>query len=76
MGNCKRGNCGHAKGHVPAAFLDATLAYMDWEAADPEPMVDSEGRPIPFSGACGIVWNCSDIRHPARSTPWTAAAST
>jgi hypothetical protein len=61
MGNYRNGNGGPAKGHVRAAFLDATLAYVDWEAGDPEPTVDFEGRTIPTSGACGIVWNCSDI---------------
>ena len=61
MGNYRNGNGGPAKGHVREAFLDATLAYIDWEAGDPEPTVDFEGRLIPISRACGIVWNCSDI---------------
>ena len=37
------------------------MAYMDWEDGDPEPTISFEGRPIPISRACEIVWNCSDI---------------
>jgi hypothetical protein len=44
MGNYRKGNGGPAKGHVREAFLEATLAYMDWEDGDPEPTVDFEGR--------------------------------
>ena len=59
--NYRHGNAGPAKRHVREAFLDATDAYMAWEDGTPEPTVDFEGRPIPISRACGIVWNCSDI---------------
>jgi hypothetical protein len=69
MGNYRNDNGGPAKGHVREAFLDATDAYMNWEDGDPEPTVDFEGRPIPISRACSIVWNCSDILpHDAVST--------
>ena len=61
MGNYKQGSGGHAKGHVRDAFLAATLRCLEWEDGEPEPTVDFEGRPIPISRACGIVWNCSDI---------------
>jgi hypothetical protein len=72
----RRGNGGHAPGHIRQVFIDAIEAYRDWEPGTPEPTVSYdvrspaqhpqeffhiETREIPISQACGLVWNCADI---------------
>ena len=61
----RRGNGGHAPGHVRDTFLQALEAYLQWENGDPEPKVTYEVRyepqEISISEACGLVWNCTDI---------------
>ncbi len=65
MQNYRRGNGGHAPGHIRDMFLEAIEAFARWPNGTPEPTVEFEvhyePRPIPLSRACGIVWNCSDI---------------
>ena len=55
---------GHAPGHIRDTFIEAVMAWMDWDGEPPEPVVpfdvNYEPDPIPISRACALVWNCTD----------------
>jgi hypothetical protein len=65
MRKYRKGNGGHAPGHLRGMFLDAIEAFEAWPENAPMPTVmlavHYEPRPISLMQACGLVWNCSDI---------------
>ncbi len=61
MTKCSYANDGHAQGHVRDMFHVVIEKFFDWEPPDREPTVEFEGREIPISAACSLLWNCSDI---------------
>ena len=75
MRNYKQGNGGHAKGHVRDAFLDATLKYLEWEDGEPSRRSTSKGDRSLSLAPAGLSGTVPTSCHPARSVPWTAAAS-
>ena len=46
---------------VEGLFLEALEAFLWWEAGEPEPAVELDGKKIPISKVCGMAWNCADI---------------
>lgn len=57
---------GHAPGDLRDAFVEAVDAFQQWEDGEPEPSVamrarHHDGRNVPISDVCGVLWNCSDI---------------
>jgi hypothetical protein len=61
----RRGNGGHAPGHIRDTFHRALEEYQSWNPGEAEPTVTYEvnyvPREITISQACGLVWNWSDI---------------
>jgi hypothetical protein len=51
---------GHAPGDVREAFLEGIKALLDWQAGEPEPMVELRDRAMPVSTVAGLLWSCAD----------------
>ncbi len=55
---------GHVPDHVRDTFIEAVMAWCDWNGEPPEPLitreVNFEPTAISISRACGLVWNCTD----------------
>jgi len=45
---------------VEGLFLEALEAFLWWEAGEPEPSVEFDGKKIPISKVCGMARNCAD----------------
>ena len=54
----------HAPGHIRDTFIEAVVIWNDLNGEPPEPLINHEVNfepmAIPISGACALVWNCTD----------------
>jgi hypothetical protein len=52
---------GHAPIFLHLAFEDALEAFENWRHAEPEPLVDCDGKPTAISSVFGRMRTCTDV---------------